>query len=76
MSSDLIEGYLTLDVNQPIKWAYFRLDALLADTMLTKLYATGPRSNGCFLKFSFEVGVEESIVNALPIRVKGLGSAV
>jgi hypothetical protein len=64
MSSDLIEGYLTLDLNQPIKWAYFRLDALLVDTMLTKLYATWPRSNGCFLKFSVEVGVEESIVNA------------
>jgi hypothetical protein len=29
-------------LNQPIKWADFRLDALLADTMLTKLYTTGP----------------------------------
>jgi hypothetical protein len=38
MSSDLIGGYLKLDLNQPIKWADFRLDALLADTMLTKLY--------------------------------------
>jgi hypothetical protein len=37
MSSNLIGGYLTLDLNQPIKWADFRLDALLADTMLTKL---------------------------------------
>jgi hypothetical protein len=35
MSSDLIGGYLKLDLNQPIKWADFRLDALLADTMLT-----------------------------------------
>jgi hypothetical protein len=35
MSTDLIGGYLTLDLNQPIKWADFRLDALLADTMLT-----------------------------------------
>jgi hypothetical protein len=38
MSSDLIGGYLKLDLNRPIKWADFRLDALLADTMLTKLY--------------------------------------
>jgi hypothetical protein len=38
MSSDLIGGYLKLDLNQPIKWADFRFDALLADTMLTKLY--------------------------------------
>jgi hypothetical protein len=43
MSSDLIGGYLTLDLNQPIKWAVFRLDALLADTMLIKLYTTGPQ---------------------------------
>jgi hypothetical protein len=42
LSSDLIGGYLTLNLNQPIKWTDFRLDALLADTMLTKLYATGP----------------------------------
>jgi hypothetical protein len=42
MSSDLIGGYLTFYLNQPIKWADFRLDALLADTMLTKLYTTGP----------------------------------
>jgi hypothetical protein len=41
MSSDLIGGYLKLDLNQPIKWTDFRLDALLADTMLTKRYATG-----------------------------------
>jgi hypothetical protein len=41
MSSDLIGGYLTFYFNQPIKWADFRLDALLADTMLTKLYTTG-----------------------------------
>jgi hypothetical protein len=34
MSSDLIGGYLTLDLNAPIKWADFGLDALLADTML------------------------------------------
>jgi hypothetical protein len=27
VSSDLIGGYLTLDLNQPIKWADFRLDA-------------------------------------------------
>jgi hypothetical protein len=33
MSSDLIGGYLTIYLNQPIKWADFRLDALLADTM-------------------------------------------
>jgi hypothetical protein len=39
MSSDLIGGYLTFYLNQPIKWADFRLDALLADT---KLYTTGP----------------------------------
>jgi hypothetical protein len=25
-----------------LKWTDFRLDAFLADTMLTKLYATGP----------------------------------
>jgi Cys-tRNA synthase (O-phospho-L-seryl-tRNA:Cys-tRNA synthase) len=44
MSSDLIGGCLTFYLNQPIKikWADFRLDALLADTMLTKLYTTGP----------------------------------
>jgi hypothetical protein len=42
LSSDLIGGYLTLNLNQPIKWSDFRLDALLAETMLTKLYATGP----------------------------------
>jgi hypothetical protein len=30
MSSDLIGRYLTLDLIQPIKWADFRLDALLA----------------------------------------------
>jgi hypothetical protein len=42
LSSDLIGRYLTLDLNQPIKWADFRLDELLADTMLTKLSATGP----------------------------------
>jgi hypothetical protein len=41
LSSDLIGRYLTLD--QPIKWADFRLDELLADTMLTKLSATGPK---------------------------------
>jgi hypothetical protein len=35
MSSDLIGG---LDLNQPIKWADFRLDALLVDTMLPRLY--------------------------------------
>jgi hypothetical protein len=34
LSSDLIGGYLTLNLNQPIKWANFRLDALLADTIL------------------------------------------
>jgi hypothetical protein len=42
MSSDLIGGYLTFYLNQPIKWADFRLDVLLADTMLTKFYTTGP----------------------------------
>jgi hypothetical protein len=42
MSSDLIGGYLRFYLNRPIKWADFRLDALLADTMLTKLYTTGP----------------------------------
>jgi hypothetical protein len=42
MSRDLIGGYLKFYLNQPIKWADFRLDALLADTMLTKLYTTGP----------------------------------
>jgi hypothetical protein len=42
MSSDLIGGYLIFYLNQPIKWADFRLRALLADTMLTKLYTTGP----------------------------------
>jgi hypothetical protein len=42
MSSNLIGGYLTFYLNQPIKWADFRLDALLADKMLTKLYTTGP----------------------------------
>jgi hypothetical protein len=44
MSSDLIGGYLTLDLNQPIKLADFRIDALLADTMLTKVYTPGPKS--------------------------------
>jgi hypothetical protein len=29
-------------LNQPIKWTDFRLDAVLANTMLTKLYATRP----------------------------------
>jgi hypothetical protein len=43
MSSNLIGGYLTFYLNQPIKWADFGLDALLADTMLTKLYTTGPK---------------------------------
>jgi hypothetical protein len=38
MSSDLIGVCLTFYLNQPIKWADFRLDALLADTMLTELY--------------------------------------
>jgi hypothetical protein len=33
MSCDLIEGYLTFYLNQPIKRADFRLDALLANTM-------------------------------------------
>jgi hypothetical protein len=42
MSSDLIGGYLKFYLNQPIKWVDFRLDSLLADTMLTKLYTTGP----------------------------------
>jgi hypothetical protein len=37
MSSDLIGGYLTFYLNQPIKWADFRLDALLIDRMLGKL---------------------------------------
>jgi hypothetical protein len=46
MSRDLIMGYLTLDLNQPIKWVDFRPDALLADMMLTKLYTTGPSSSG------------------------------
>jgi hypothetical protein len=44
MSSDLIGGYLKFYLNQPIKWVDFRLDALLADTMLTKLYTTGPKT--------------------------------
>jgi hypothetical protein len=43
MSKDLIGGYLTVYLNQAIKWEDFRLDALLADTMLTKLYTTGPK---------------------------------
>jgi hypothetical protein len=42
LSSDLIGEYLTFYLNQPIKWAHFRLSALLADTMLTKLYTAGP----------------------------------
>ncbi|CAH1364930.1 unnamed protein product [Tenebrio molitor] len=42
MSSDLIGRYLTSDLNQPIKWADFRPDSLLADAMLTKFYTTGP----------------------------------
>jgi hypothetical protein len=52
MSSDLIGGYLTFYLNQPIKWADFRLDALLADTMLTKRYATGPKLNNNRAKMS------------------------
>jgi hypothetical protein len=47
MSRDLIGGYLKFYLNQPIKWADFRLDALLADTMLTKLYTTGPKFLDC-----------------------------
>jgi hypothetical protein len=43
MSSDLIGKYITFYLNQPIKRADFRLDALLADTMLTKLYTTGTK---------------------------------
>jgi hypothetical protein len=31
---------------------------------------------GCFLKFGVEVGVEDSIVNALGIRITDHGSAV
>jgi hypothetical protein len=42
MLSDLIGGYLKLDFNQPIKWTDFRLEVLSADTMLIKLYTTGP----------------------------------
>jgi hypothetical protein len=49
MSSDLIGGYLTFHLNQPIKWADFRLDALLADTMLTTLYTTGPKCSRFFV---------------------------
>jgi hypothetical protein len=45
MLSDLIGGYLTFYLNQPIKWADFRLEALLADRMLSKLYTIGPKSN-------------------------------
>jgi hypothetical protein len=44
MSNDLIGGYLTFYLNEPIKWADFRLATLLADTMLTKLYTTGPKN--------------------------------
>jgi hypothetical protein len=51
MSSDLIGGYLSFYLNQPIKWADFRLAALLADTMLAKLYTTGPSG---FLTQKFE----------------------
>jgi hypothetical protein len=56
MSSDLIAGYLTLDLNQPIKWADFRLDALLADTM-----ATGPE---CF----FVIPCEQQLLIELSIN--------
>jgi hypothetical protein len=44
MSRDLIGGYLTLYLNQPIKWADFQLNTSLADTMLTKLYTTYNRA--------------------------------
>jgi hypothetical protein len=37
MPSDLIGGYLTLDLNPPMKWADFRFNAWVAETMLTKL---------------------------------------
>jgi hypothetical protein len=60
MSSDLIGGYLTLDLNQLIKWADFRLDALLADTMLTNLYTTGPKpGKGKFNKTSSRIPSDE-----------------
>jgi hypothetical protein len=46
--SDQIGGYLRVYLNQAIKWADFGLDALLADTMLTKLYTTGSWCNILF----------------------------
>jgi hypothetical protein len=60
MSSDLIGGYLTLNLKQPIKWADNRLDALLADRMLTKLYTTGPKDVNFF--FLYVVGIFENSV--------------
>jgi hypothetical protein len=54
MSRDLIGGYLTLDLNQLIKWADFRLETLLAATMLTtNLYTTGPMYSNSLQIFHF-----------------------
>jgi hypothetical protein len=64
MSSNLIGGYLTFYLNQPIKWADFRLDALLADTMLTKLY------NGWLLKFSLGVGFEQVFIFSVTLDTR------
>jgi hypothetical protein len=58
LSNDLTGGYLTLDLNQPIKWADFRLDALLTDTMLTKLYATGSK----YCRYKVLLKINRSVV--------------
>jgi hypothetical protein len=55
MSSDLTGGYLTLDLNQPIKWADFRLDALLADMMLTIISFIQPGLSNLVLEYLFSV---------------------
>jgi hypothetical protein len=67
MSSELIGGYLTLDLNQPIKWADFPPDALLADMMPTKLYTTGPF---CIFYFLNAVVYDISVTGKVRLTVK------
>jgi hypothetical protein len=71
MSSDLIGGNLTLDLNQPIKRADFRLDAFSADTMLIKLYATGPKCVKIILiSFKGKVKIAKIILLRQKISIK------
>jgi hypothetical protein len=61
MSSDLFK----IGFDQPFKWADFRLDALLADTMLTsmltKLYTIGPKSNNMYYEIKCSIFYELSV---------------